>query len=105
MTLCYHRGVWQRVAIRHGGSFLKHVVPAIVKPLHSLWNEVVGFFFLCFAGVFGIRTFTYFKKYTQAPPADASSELVRVVLTGFFGVVMAYFGISSFLRARKISRS
>jgi len=31
--------------------------------------------------------------------------LVRIVLPGLFGLVMGYFGVSSFLRARKISRS
>jgi hypothetical protein len=103
--LCYDEVVWQRKAIRHGGSFLKHIIPAIIKPLHALWNEVIGFFFLCFATFFGIRTYTYFTHYTQAPPAAAPGEFMRVVATGFFGVVFAGFGISSFLRARKISRS
>jgi hypothetical protein len=97
--------VWQRKAIRHGNKFLQHMIPAIVKPMHSLWNEVIGFFFLCFAAVFGFRTITYYKIYAQAPPAAAFGELMRVVVTAFFGIVMAGFGISAFLRARKISRS
>jgi hypothetical protein len=97
--------VWQRQAVRHGRRFIKHIVPAVVKPMHSLWNEVIGFFFLCFAVVFVVRTISYYKIYTQAPPALAFEELTRVVVTGFFGVVMAGFGISAFLRARKISRS
>jgi Ca2+/Na+ antiporter len=97
--------VWQRVAIRHGGKFIKHVVPAVIKPIHSLWNEVIGFFFLCFAAVFGFRTYSYYRSYVQAPPGAAFNELMRVVVTAFFGVVMAVFGISSFLRARRISRS
>lgn len=97
--------VWQRQAIRHGGSFLKHIIPAIIKPLHSLWNEVIGFMFLCFAAVFGFRTYAYFRSYSQAPPAAAPGEFLRVVVSGFFGLVMAWFGISSFLKARKISRS
>ena len=97
--------MWQRKAVRHGGKFLKHIVPAIVKPMHSLWNEVIGFFFACFATVFGFRTFSYYKIYVQAPPAAAPGELMRVVVTAFFALVMAWFGISSFLRARKISRS
>jgi uncharacterized membrane protein len=97
--------VWQRQAIRHGGSFFKHIIPAIIKPLHSLWNEVIGFFFLSFAAIFGFRTFGYFRSYSQATPAAAPGELMRVVVSGFFGLVFACFGISSFLRARKISRS
>jgi hypothetical protein len=97
--------VWQRQAIRHGGKFLKHMVPAVIKPMHSLWNEVIGFFFLCFAAVFAFRTYSYYKSYMQAPPAAAFNELIRVVVTAFFVLVMAAFGISAFLRARRISRS
>jgi len=26
--------------------FLGHVLPGIVRPMHALWNEVIGFFFL-----------------------------------------------------------
>ena len=97
--------MWQRQAIRHGGKFLKHMVPAVIKPMHSLWNEVIGFFFLCFAAVFAFRTYSYYKSYMQAPPAAAFNELIRVVVTAFFVLVMAAFGISAFLRARRISRS
>jgi hypothetical protein len=97
--------VWQRKAVRHGGKFLQHIVPAIVKPMHSLWNEIIGFFFLCFAAAFGFRTISYYKIYTQAPPAAAFGELVRVVLTAIVGIVMAGFSVNAFLRARKISRS
>jgi hypothetical protein len=97
--------VWQRQAIRHGGSFLKHIIPAVVKPMHSLWNEVIGFFFLCFAVFFGIRTYSYYTKYQEAAPAMAASELMRVVTTAFFALVFVYFGVSSFLKARRISRS
>lgn len=97
--------MWQRQAIRHGGTFIKHMIPAIIKPLHSLFNEIVGFFFLCFAAVFAFRTYSYYRSYMQAPPAAALEELTRVVVTAFFAVLMGWFGISSFLRARKISRS
>lgn len=97
--------MWQRQAVRHGGSFLKHVIPAIVKPMHSLWNEVIGFFFLCFAGGFGLWTLRYYRMYAQAPPAVASELFGKVVITALVGIMMASFGISSFRKARKISRS
>jgi hypothetical protein len=97
--------VWQRQAIRHSGKFIKHMVPAVIKPLHSLWNEVIGFFFLVFATVFGFRTFSYYKTYLHDTPENAAGDLVRVIVTAFFGVVMACFGVSAFLKARKISRS
>lgn len=95
----------QRQAIRLGGKFVKHMLPAVIKPMHSLWNEVIGFFFLCFGAVFGLRTFSYYKIYTHAVPAEALTHLVRVIVTGFFALLMATFGISSFLKARRISRS
>lgn len=97
--------MWQRQAIRHGGKFVKHMIPAIVKPMHSLWNEVIGFFFLCFGGIFGIRTYSYYQSFVHAPSAAAGGELMRVIVTAFFAVVMAIFGVSSFLKARRISRS
>jgi hypothetical protein len=97
--------VWQRQAIKHSGKFIKHVVPQVIKPIHSLWNEVIGFFFLCFAVVFGFRAFIYYRTYTHAPASEAFSALMAVVLTVLVGLVMLVFGVSAFLKARKISRS
>lgn len=31
------------------GKFLSHVLPAILRPLRVLWNQVIGFVFLVFA--------------------------------------------------------
>jgi hypothetical protein len=94
-----------QAAIRLGGKFVRHIIPAVIKPMHSLWNEVIGFFFLVFGAIFGFRTYSYYKIYTQAVAADAASHLMRVIVTGFFALVMAAFGVSSFLKARRISRS
>jgi hypothetical protein len=33
------------------------------------------------------------------------ANIVRLLISGFFGALMTWFGISSFWRARKISRS
>ena len=82
--------------IRHGREFVKHVVPAVVKPARTLWNEVIGFLFLCLAVIFG---FAGVRSYF------AHETVLKLVLSGFFTLVMAGFGISSFRRARKISRS
>ena len=82
-------------AIRHGREFVKHVVPAVLKPARTLWNEVIGFLFLCLAVIFGFNC-------VRAYLAD---EGAKVFLAAPLTVVMAWFGITSFLRARKISRS
>jgi hypothetical protein len=88
-------GVWQRQAVRQGRSFLKHILPAVVKPLHSLWNEVIGFLFCSFGAIFGFKAVSYLRN------GDTPRALVAVACT----LLMAWFGVTSFLRARKISRS
>ena len=83
-----------------GVQFFHHVVPQIVRPLHTLWHEIIGFLFLALAllavpsGVRIVRNFN----------GDAES-LFRLVLTAIFVLVMGGYGISSFRRARKISKS
>ena len=80
---------------REAGRFVKHVVPAAVKPIHSLWHEVLGFFFLAFAGI-GV-----FKVWRNGQALGPGRLSILVI----FIAVMAGYGISSFLKARKISRS
>jgi hypothetical protein len=80
------------------GSFeqlVRHVAPAILKPLRALWNEIIGFLFLAIAVpmIFG------------AIRAWHAGDFTRILLAGGFAVMLIYFGVSSFLRARKISRS
>ena len=86
--------------IRQAKQFFGHVVPAVIRPLHILLNEVVGLFFMIFAamGLF------YGQRYwRQLDTPDGS--ITRVVMTFAFALLMAYLGISSFWKARKISRS
>lgn len=81
-------------------KFLSHVVPGIVRPLHALWNEVIGFLFLVFAALCAYYVF----KGVQGFKGDVES-LVHIVFPALFGMVMGYFGVNSFVRARRISRS
>jgi hypothetical protein len=81
-------------------KFLSHVLPGVVRPLHALWNEVIGFLFIVFAVVAGF----YVIRALRGFEGDIEG-LFRIVLPALFGLVMGYFGVSSFLRARKISRS
>ncbi len=87
-------------SVKQGQLFVRHVIPAAVKPVHSLWHEVIGFIFLVFAivaGFSGYRTFAHYK----GDPGD----LVRIIMCAIFFVIMGFYGLSSFLKARKISRS
>jgi len=81
-------------------KFLQTVVPAVVKPLHSLWNEVIGFLFIAFAAIL-IRPMWRGYHEMQTDPAHPS----KFILTVFFFLVMLSFGIHAFWKARKISRS
>jgi hypothetical protein len=73
-------------------QFVTHVVPGVVRPLHILWNQLIGFIFVVLA-------------LLPIPSAIRHPSVVRVVLSFSFAALMAYFGITSFWRARKISRS
>ena len=97
--------MWQRQAIRQGGKFVKHVVPHVIKPIHSLWNQVIGFFFLCFAGMFTIGAWRYYRIYLNDPPAEKFNDVTRIAGSLIVAAIMAAFGISAFLKARRISRS
>ena len=81
-------------------KFMSHVMPGIVRPLHALWNEVIGFLFLVFAAICAYYVFNAVRHF-----AGTIEDLVHIVFPALFGLVMAYFGVSSFLRARRISRS
>jgi len=74
-------------------QFVSHVLPAIIRPIHILWNQIIGFVFLVLALVFGYRSFSGKEPGTIQ------------VTGGAFAVLLAWFGISSFVRARKISKS
>jgi hypothetical protein len=80
---------------RQAGKFVKHVLPAAVKPVHSLWHEILGFVFLAFAG---IATFKVWRNADDMGPG-------RLAIIIPFIAVTAFYGVSSFLKARRISRS
>lgn len=108
-SFCYDESVWtrlaSRVAARHGREFARHVIPAVIKPARTLWNEFIGFLFCCLAVTFGFKTVRLAIDFSKGGPDDHMGDLVRLSMTGFFTLVMLWFGLSSFLRARKISRS
>jgi hypothetical protein len=84
-----------------GKQLLRTVLPGVVKPLHVLWNEIIGFVFLCLA-VIGCPS-----AYRSVRDLDASDPglFFRMVLSICFVLIMLAFGVSSFLKAKRISRS
>jgi hypothetical protein len=77
-------------------KFLTHVTPGVVRPIHILWNQVIGFFFIVLAL---LPMHSIIRDWGQ----DNTGP--RLALEVPFTLLMAGFGIHSFLKARKISRS
>jgi len=83
-----------------GKKFVSTVMPGIMKPLRVLWNEVIGFLFLCFGVVFGLSTWRKFREFD-----GEFTSLLWLVMASIFVLMMVGYGVSSFWRARKINRS
>ena len=69
--------------------------------IRALWNEIIGFVFLCLAAAPdppGLPSVAAIQRDRRGTVRGWRSTSVFIVL-------MATFGIHSFLRARKISRS
>lgn len=86
--------------ISHVRKFAEHVVPQVIKPARTVWNQVIGTFFLIFA----TATIPSVVRACQALDEDPRA-IGQLIIAICFGGLMAFFGISSFLRARRISRS
>ena len=81
-------------------TFVANVVPAVIKPMRVLWNEIIGFFFLVFGVIFGFSVVRRFRSFDGDP-----SELFGLVSSALFVAMLLGYGLYSFLRARKIHRS
>jgi hypothetical protein len=80
---------------KQSGNFVKHVLPAAVKPLHSLWHDILGFTFLAVAAlvIWGV-----WRRRGGLEPG-------QLVLAIIFIVIMVGYGVSSLRKSRRISRS
>lgn len=66
---------------------------------HSLWLEVTGFLFVVLALIGGGATVREYQYYAAG---KASSG--KLVVAAVFTVLFLYFGIESFMRARRTSK-
>ncbi len=74
-------------------KFLSHVIPGVIRPIHILWNQAIGFVFIVLATVFGFRI------------VRGKEPIGLQIVGGIFVLLIAWFGVSSFWKARKISKS
>lgn len=96
----FARYAMKQDTVKQGRMFVRHVLPAAVKPVHSLWHEVIGFIFSVFAIIAGFQGYRTFQHFAGAP-----GDLIKMFLCAVFVIIMSGYGISSFLKARRISRS
>ena len=80
-------------------TFLSNVIPGVIRPLKIIWNEVLGAIFLVFAVAAGRGVWKAWQELDEDP-----AKFFRLVLSAFFVLVMAGFGVHAFWRARKLGR-
>ena len=86
--------------VSQGRALVTHVLPAVIKPLRTLWNEIIGFLVIVIAIPFFFKGYQIFNKFD-----GSAGAILSLGMCGFMTLLMAGYGISSFLKARKISRS
>jgi len=82
------------------GLFVSHVVPGVMRPMRVLWNEIIGFLFIVLA-IMMVPGMIRAVRELDTPQASPG----RLAIAGGFVLMLLYFGVASFLRARKISRT
>lgn len=98
-------GIASRIAARYAGK--NRVVGAVWKGLRAtassfgrvlgiLWLEVTGFVFLCLAGIGGLKLASEYSRYEAGQGSSG-----RLLLAVCFTLTFAWFGVSSFWRARR----
>jgi hypothetical protein len=80
------------VKVDHARKFATHVVPEVVRPARVVWNQAIGAVF----GVLALYLFAWAYQH-RTNHAGLAGAL-------FFGAVMAFFSLTSFLTARRIAR-
>lgn len=87
-------------SISHGRQFVKHVLPAVLRPLRVLWNQIIGFVFLVLTVWAVPRTIKNVREF------DGDTESVaHLLLSGVFVALMGGFALYSFWRAHKVPKS
>ena len=102
-------GVVARVAARQAGknrivravgSAVSTTARSAGSALHDLWLEAIGYIFLLMAASGGLAAAREYAKY-----AAGKAGFGRVGLAIGFATLFAWFGVSSFWRVRRKSRS
>jgi hypothetical protein len=78
--------------------FTQHVVPEVMRPARVVWNQAIGAVFLVLAVPAILKAIQLYRDLKTDPKSGFG-----LVISIIFVVVMMSFGISSFLKARRIA--
>ena len=84
--------------------FTTHVVPEVTRPARVVWNQAIGLLVLVLALMPAQGAYKLFQKIHTDSNADW--DLGTVAIITFFAIAflgLVGFGISSFLKARRIA--
>jgi hypothetical protein len=80
-------------------KFAQHMVPHVVRPAQIIWNQAIGAMFLILAVPALFKAADFYRNLNADPQNPA-----RFGVSLIFGLIMAFFAVVSFLRARRLSR-
>ncbi len=78
--------------------FAQHVVPEVVRPARVIWNQAIGALFLVLATPALIKAVQLYRTLETDPKSSFGLALALI-----FVAVMVFFGINSFIKARRIA--
>ncbi len=81
-------------------QFVSCVLPAVIRPLRVIWNQMIGFIFLVLAAVALPRVVHSAREFNGEP-----GDFFRLLLSGIFVAFMMGFGVHSFWRAHKVPKT
>ncbi len=84
--------VAKTVKVEHARKFATHVVPEVVRPARVIWNQAIGGVFALFA----VSFLTWAVQHREHVPG--------LIGAAFLSAIMLFFAVTSFLKARQISR-
>ncbi len=90
------RGASQSRLLRAGYAAVQATFQSLWRVVHVLWLQIVGVFFCLFALGFALRIPPTYRDQLAGKHGPG-----RVYLLGVLTVLFAWFGLSSFWRARK----
>jgi hypothetical protein len=85
--------------VDHAKRFAQHVVPEVVRPARVIWNQAVGALFFVLAAPALLKAIQLYRTLDTDPKSSFGLGLSLV-----FVVVMVFFGVISFLKARRVGR-